>query len=288
MNTFCDTNCPMAEKKDPTFEILKLDQGNIIKDISTEDIMVFVIVGKIDMSIDISVNTVIKADDIIYLPLDCHYLAHILENSTLLIVRIHDPILFCNCLRIMDLIKKNLDECCKNRQCLYLLVTSPQIKLFVGFVQNCIDQGICCRSFFQHKIAELFFLMRAFYPQDNFAQFFSRALHSDSGFSSYVTHYGHNYRSVSELAQTLHYSVSGFEKHFKRVFGVSPYKWMLRNKAEKIYYEIQLDKQSFKEICDEFGFSSISHFTNFCKTYLGATPSNIRKYGKFIDSQTNY
>ena len=94
-----NTNCPMAEKKDPTFELLKLDQGNVIKDISTEDIMVFVIIGKIDLSIDISVNTVIKADDIIYLPIDCHYLAHILEDSTLLIVRIHDPILFCNCLR---------------------------------------------------------------------------------------------------------------------------------------------------------------------------------------------
>ncbi|GAB6122050.1 helix-turn-helix domain-containing protein [Dysgonomonas termitidis] len=282
MNTFCDNDCPMAEKEDPTFELLKLDQGNVIKEISAEDIMAFVIKGKIDLSIDVSINSEIKVDDIIYLPIDCHYLARILEDSTLLIVRIHDPILFCNCLRIMDLIKSNLDECCKSKHYVYLLETNPEIKQFISFIQTCIDKGICCREFFQHKIAELFFLMRAFYPQDNLAQFFSRALHSDSGFSSYITHYGHNYKSVSELAEALHYSVSGFEKHFKRVFGVSPYKWMLRNKAEKIYYEIRLEKQSFKEICDEFGFSSISHFTNFCKSYLGTTPSNIRKSGKSI------
>ncbi len=189
---------------------------------SVDDIMVFIIEGKIDLSLDIHINSVIKTDSIVFLPVDCHYMANILEDSVLLIIRIHDPILFCNCLRIMDLINNNIEDCCKEKDHLYLLEINSEIKLFVEFVQVCISKGICCKMFFQNKVAELFFLLRTFYSQTDLAHFFSGALNSDSVFSSYIIQHGHDYKSIKELAEALRYSVSGFEKHFKRIFGVSP------------------------------------------------------------------
>ncbi|GAB6122048.1 helix-turn-helix domain-containing protein [Dysgonomonas termitidis] len=278
-------SCPYKEKgRHSTIQLLELNQNDLIDNNSLNDKMVFLIKGKVSLSFASHTGAIIEENKAVYLPVNQHYSLNALEYSTLLIIRLQEQITFCNCMNIEDIARFFENENDQTMDDLYLLDLNVEIKKYIEFVLTCINQGIYCGIFYRNKVKELFFLLRAFYPQKDLSFFFRKALSADSVFSSYIMRNSHNYKSVSELAEALHYSVSGFEKHFKRVFGVSPYKWMLRNKAEKIYYEIRLEKQSFKDICDEFGFSSISHFTNFCKTYLGDTPSNIRKYGKIWEN----
>ena len=278
-------SCPYKEKgRHSAIQLLVLNQNDKIDNNSLNDKMVFLIKGKISLSFASHTESIIEENKAVYLPVNQHYSLNALEYSTLLIIRLQEQITFCNCMSIEDLARYFENENHQSLDDLYLLDLNIEIKQYVEFVLACFDQGIYCGIFYRNKVKELFFLLRAFYSQKDLSLFFRQALSADSLFSSYVMRNCHNYRSVSELAQALNYSVSGFEKHFKRVFGVSPYKWMLHSKADKIYYEIRHKRRSFKEICDEFGFSSISHFTNFCKTYLGGTPSNIRKYGKMWES----
>ena len=74
-----------------------------------------------------------------------------------------------------------------------------------------------------------------------------------------------------------HYSLSGFQKRFKKVFGVSAYHWMKDVRSKSIYHQINSTEKSFKEISDEYGFSSPSHFNDFCKVHFGTTPGRIRR-----------
>ncbi|MBB4038368.1 AraC-like DNA-binding protein [Dysgonomonas hofstadii] len=284
-------SCPYKEKgRHSTIELLVLNQNELIDNSSLNDKMVFLVKGKVSLSFASHSGSIIGAGKAVYMPVNQHYCVRALEGSTLLIIRLQEQITFCNCMSIEDLARFFENDNYQDLDDLYLLDINPQIKGYVEFMLACIDQGIYCGIFYRNKVKELFFLLRAFYSQRDLSLFFRKALSADSVFSSYVMRNSHNYKSVSELAQALNYSVSGFEKHFKRIFGVSPYKWMLHNKADKVYYEIRHERRSFKDICDEFGFSSISHFTNFCKTYLGDTPSNIRKYGKIWENrcESNY
>ena len=75
----------------------------------------------------------------------------------------------------------------------------------------------------------------------------------------------------------MNYTVSGFEKRFKRVFGVSPYKWMNNQKAKMIFQQVRTTDLTLKEISANFGFTSLSRFNDFCKTNLGKPPGDIRE-----------
>lgn len=37
------------------------------------------------------------------------------------------------------------------------------------------------------------------------------------------------------------------------------------------------DKLSISEISDKYGFDSLPHFSNFCKSYFGNSPRALRK-----------
>ncbi|MDR2953589.1 MAG: helix-turn-helix transcriptional regulator [Prevotella sp.] len=257
-----------------------MNQHDIINNISLDNQLIFLLKGKVTLSFANHIDTEISENTFVYLPVEQYYLIKASETSTLFVIHVKEQISFCNRLSIEDLARyiESEDYACTNE--LYSLEISPEIKSHIKFIQTCIEKDICCSMFYKNKVKELLFLLCIFYSREELCSFFRDALSPDSKFHSEVMRNSHKCKSVAELAQLLNYSVSGFEKHFKRTFGISPYKWMLQNKAEKVYCEIRLKKRNFKEICDEYGFSSISHFTNFCKTFLGTTPSNIRKYGE--------
>ncbi len=87
-------------------------------------------------------------------------------------------------------------------------------------------------------------------------------------------------KTVKELAQLTNYSVSGFEKKFKRVFNTSAGNWLKQQKSTIIFNDISNGSDSFKNISYQNGFSSISHFNNYCKLHFSKTPGEIRRAGK--------
>jgi AraC-like DNA-binding protein len=74
--------------------------------------------------------------------------------------------------------------------------------------------------------------------------------------------------------------MSGFKKRFAQTFGTSPQRWIQREKAKKIYHEINCTLKSFKEIAKEYGFSSPAHFDKFCKIMYDMSPGALRESTK--------
>jgi AraC-like DNA-binding protein len=58
---------------------------------------------------------------------------------------------------------------------------------------------------------------------------------------------------------------------------MSPSQWMQVQKSRVIYHEINCSDKTFAELGYEFGFSSPSHFNNFCKKMFKCAPGTIRK-----------
>ena len=85
------------------------------------------------------------------------------------------------------------------------------------------------------------------------------------------------YKTITELAESMNYTISGFEKKFKKAFKTTPHLWIKQKKADKIYYDLTMTDICLKEIIDNYGFKSDSYFNDFCKTNFGESPGRIRK-----------
>jgi AraC-like DNA-binding protein len=82
---------------------------------------------------------------------------------------------------------------------------------------------------------------------------------------------------VKELANICNYSLSSFNRLFKKNFKENPYLWLQNQKLKYITGRLSDKNIPLGQIIDEFRFSSPSHFTIFCKKHLNLTPSQFRK-----------
>lgn len=85
------------------------------------------------------------------------------------------------------------------------------------------------------------------------------------------------YRTVTDLAQMIGYGVNSFRMKFKKVFGIPAYEWLMQEKSKRLLVAIANSEDDFKNIIDEFDFSSHSHFYKFCKARFGYSPTELRK-----------
>ncbi len=127
------------------------------------------------------------------------------------------------------------------------------------------------------KIRELFYLISICYTLEERSLFFQSLASRDNSFSDFIYQNYREVKSISELASLSCYSRSGFEKRFRKIFGVPASHWITMRKAADIYHEIRRSRKSIKQICFDYRFSSISHFYKFCKSKFGLSPGYIRK-----------
>ncbi|NDW08845.1 helix-turn-helix domain-containing protein [Dysgonomonas sp. 520] len=130
------------------------------------------------------------------------------------------------------------------------------------------------------KLREFGYILRSFYPETVLQNFFKFLPNQDMVFIEQVGIHSRNIRSVRQLAQVMNYSYSGFNKRFRRAFGMSAYTWMKDNKAKQVFRDICLTSMSLKQISTSHKFATLSHFNEFCHRNLGSSPSQIRRKNK--------
>lgn len=160
--------------------------------------------------------------------------------------------------------------CCK--------LTVPEgIRLFMDGVASYIADGTHDADLWQMKHKELIWMFTRYFDAEELHSFFRPMTDEQVPFKSLVlTHY-RKAEFTDKLAELCGYGLHNFRKVFKKEFGKSPYQWLMMKRAEHIKYKLSQTCVPFADIIDEFNFSSAAHFSNFCKRYLGDTPSNIRK-----------
>ncbi|MCC8188635.1 MAG: helix-turn-helix domain-containing protein [Bacteroides sp.] len=140
-----------------------------------------------------------------------------------------------------------------------------------------IEKGILDSVLTGLKALELFHTLRQCYPKETLIELFSPICTKECAFALFVLSHHSKVKTAEELAQLSVYSFSGFNKQFHKVFGISPYKWILQQKVERIYNEIFYEtSKPIKLIAEEYGFASLSNLGDFCRKHMGASPAAIR------------
>lgn len=258
----------------PVFEKLSVKKGHKWKVFSEDNLIIFSLEGSFNFSFGGYLDRVISKGKMMILPASSQLSGCAVEDSILVVIRLLETKQLCDCYSLDMLLPEKSDDFVPE---LYYLDVNERLSSFLSFMDECVEDGLKCNFYLDLKVKELFFLLRAYYPKVELFEFFYLLLSRDVSFSDQVLKNYYKAKTVQELADTLHYSLSGFQKRFKKVFGVSAYHWMKEERSKSIYHEINSTQKSFKEISDDHGFSSPSHFNDFCKANFGATPGKIRQ-----------
>ena len=150
------------------------------------------------------------------------------------------------------------------------------------------EQKVDCLHLNGLKHREFFILLRHFCPREDIVMFLSPLIGRSMSFRNKVLEkYAQLGKGrVTELAGLAGMGRKNFDKQFRKEFGTSPAKWMLQEKAKRLYIFLREPDVTIADAMDRFYFNSSAHFNRFCRQYLKMTPGTIikeaRKSGKKV------
>ncbi|MDR2293225.1 MAG: helix-turn-helix domain-containing protein [Prevotellaceae bacterium] len=147
---------------------------------------------------------------------------------------------------------------------------------YLKHTKYCLLEGLKSVEFFQMKQKELLYYFGEFYSKEELYCFFKPILTKNIAFSKAVCKINEKFHAIDEIAKSMDYSLSGFKKRFKDIYGMSAYKWLCQEKSKKLFHEITCSRKTFNQISRELRFSSQAHMCNFCIRMFGDTPKKLR------------
>ena len=237
--------------------------------------ILFLLKGKILHNLDRKIS-ILEEKNFVLLPNNNKCIIQVKEDAHILTINLHKKMYFCHIFSIEMLYNLKKGKGLYNTYAYQLKIND----VLFGFLNNLIkttNDGLRCEHFLELKQKEIFFYLRMYYPKQELLYFFSPVLNNDLDFINLIHRNYCPKTNIQELAKKTNYSLSGFKNRFLKVFNVPPYKWLTREKAKSIHYDINISKITFKEIAFKYGFSSQAHFSKFCKNVFNSTPSKMRE-----------
>lgn len=272
---FEHTACFNYDKtNEPLIELIEGKGASQGKILLNNHVLLYVFKGSVEFTYHPLPGVLVLENQMLFVPVGSELSYTSSSDFRCFMFRLEDDLRLCDCFKGV-MLKEISDTIVKDSP--HVMDAHCTIRDFVIGLDYLTSQKLFCRIFFDLKRKELLYMFRAFYTKEELALFFYEGLYENVSFSCGVIR---NYRrcySVSALAEALHYTVSGFEKRFKKTFGVSPSKWLREQKAKDIYRDVCLCRLNFKEIADKYNFSSTSTFNDFYKTFFGETPGVTRR-----------
>ncbi|MDH6306870.1 AraC-like DNA-binding protein [Parabacteroides sp. PF5-5] len=148
---------------------------------------------------------------------------------------------------------------------------------FLTLLLGYFNAGIDNLDLQRVKYQEFFLLLQAFYSIQEVAALLYPLVGSDPTFRLEVLRYYRKVNKAEDLAALLEMESRAFSRRIKEEFGLSPYQWLLKQKAGHIYFSLKEEKEKpLETIWLEHGFHYAGHFSRFCKEQFGVSPLKIR------------
>lgn len=141
----------------------------------------------------------------------------------------------------------------------------------------CFEDGLNCLYYHKVKQEELFILLRGYHCSEEVYALLRSIIDYNDNFKDFIFRYYSKVNDVSEFAALAHMSVRNFQRKFKSEFHCSVRMWLVERRAESVLWGIRCTDKRISELASDYGFSTPSSFTTFCKRHFSLTPSELRR-----------
>ncbi|NDW09970.1 helix-turn-helix transcriptional regulator [Dysgonomonas sp. 520] len=258
-----------------SIETVSVKKGQVWKLNLKESQVVIVKEGQLSCSFAHFEDEMVCTGNFFLVPAKSDFIAKILEDSTFFTISIGNKLHLYSNFSIENL--RNEDDEKSKDPAFFVLSLNKMMTDFLHLLDIYLRNGMNSQDLMEIKTTEFFYILSNFYEKKDVQSFMELYLTDDFHFREQIYLCFRKVRTVQQLAEQTHYSYSGFNKRFKKVFGVSAYSWMQTQRAQMILQELSTTNKSLKEISIDYSFVSLSHFNGFCHKELGSSPSEIRK-----------
>ena len=242
--------------------------------------IVLIIMGNIKYRFNNGLQMELKKGEMKVLRCGDFYEYSVAKSCKLLFIRITNAIPLIDCNNMLEQLLHEDSMHAAKLDNNGKLQMGNELWLFVNSLLGFIKDGINSKLIYDLKIKEFFHILWIYYTKEELSLFFRQIISSDMIFSSFVMENYQKLKSIKAFAGELNCTPQTFSKKFKAIFGQTAYKWLKTKKSEVILRKIVTTKKLFKEIANEYDYST-QHLNNYCRREFGDNPSRIRKKGKF-------
>lgn len=287
-DTYCKlyTDCSQCSKvTDSTFTNRKLPRGqHFPKDKCTQNCMLFMIKGELLINSEEFPGTILRNGQFVLQAIGSKVELLALTDVEYLVYWFNELPLICHD-RYQEIVSQ------AEAPLTYTpMIMNARIQYLISDLATFLEGQPPCSKFIELKSQELAFLITSYYPLPQLSAFFYPISTYTEGFHYFVMQNYGKVKNVEEFAHLGGYSTTTFRRLFRNLYNVPVYEWILEKKREGILEDLQHTKMRITEICNRYGFDSLSHFAHFCKDSFGDTPRSLRKkaasgekIGKIID-----
>ncbi|WP_288259023.1 helix-turn-helix transcriptional regulator [uncultured Bacteroides sp.] len=260
------TDCHFEVKSYPAGVTLHSDDRN-------SNYLIFCQSGHVRITSTLFYDEILCAGEVMFVPRTSEWSGVALSDTTFIVHRFNNTVCHSGqCIFSYLYSNRHIDNkiyCCK-------LSAPHALQNLMGGIVSFVTDGTHDPDLWHLKHKELIWVFTRYFDAAELLSFFQPMTNEQVPFRSLVlTHY-RKAEFTDKLAEMCGYGLHNFRRIFKKEFGMSPYKWLMMKRSEHIRYRLSQGYIPFADIIDEFRFSSPAHFCNFCKQYLGDTPSNLR------------
>lgn len=274
-------DCYRYNLEAPDIEIYSSVKKEIAEYNPTKNVIFFLLKGRIKVRLGLQDPAILEKGHLFFHPANNKSILESLEDYELFIMRFDvDKIIFCANIPLEDLNIEEEELDPKQKSKLQFLQINDTLQDFIDSGVKLYKKGVICDYFHDLKLKEFLFLMRLTYSDSELQNFFRPILNKDLAFANQILQNIKEIKNVKDLLTMFNYSYSGIEKRFKRIFGISAYQWLQKERAKSIYHEINCSTKTLMTIAYDFGFKSPSHFNDYCKRIFKKPPGQIRKMSK--------
>jgi AraC-like DNA-binding protein len=252
-------------------EIKNYVKNEVIDRLAKQSSIIFVAAGGVEISLGFTENRSIYKNQIFLVPSGERIFVRFLEDPTSLVF-----FYLIGNLPVYEYFKVIKNFLPKEDNAIVPLEVNKSILFFMKALLVAWNDDIVEEDYLEKKVAELLFLIKAYYPENLMVKFFRPILNNDLLFKTQILQNRNKFLTVNQLISIFNASPSAFRLRFKRVFGITPSEWLIEERVKWIEHELKTTHKPLKQISEESAFLSISHFNKFVTKHLKSTPAKMR------------
>ena len=272
MREICPQSCPMAKHPYAGFYIHEAyaHQSFVIGSEDTHR-LVFVISGSCKINSEECSNYIVSEKQMFMCYNRGHYRIEPMSNLKLVVA--HFSTLsgaMCDIGAVAQSVRSQSDFRYEFRA----LDVNDKMQEMLDMLLGFLEKRIVCASMHESMLGLMFVVLKFFYSREDMVNMFYNLYDTKQSFCTMVEGNRTKAKNLNHLAQICGYDINTFNVIFRRYYpGVTPGAWIKESRKDDILRDLTTTDAPIKFIANKYGFASSSQLGEFCKKYLGGTPT---------------
>lgn len=279
MKQSCPASCPSAKQPFAGFYEQQYKAGeSFVIEPGDVNHLVFVLSGSCVVNSEERANYSVGENSLFFCYNCGHYTINVQSDMTIIVAYFARPGAACDIASLLQFAKGQEDF----KYTFEAVAINEPLAEFLSVLRRYLGDKIPCAHMHESMIEMLFVLFRFYYDVEVLANLFFNLFDHAVSFRTMVEGNRVKARNLNHLAELCGYDINTFNVVFRRHYpGYTPGVWMQIQRKDEILADLAETDAPIYFISKKYGFSSSSHLGEYCKKYLGDTPTKVRaKYKK--------